>query len=296
MGLPKFKDVDKSAQDVLSDDYNFDLKLKVKTKTANKMEFTTEGKMAADKLGADKKPILASLAAKFSPAQGITVKKLQVNTKGRLIGEATLSDVAEGLTFTVKAEDGPQGSGKPDQVGTLGCDYKVDGMNSSFEFDVVNGPKLKAGMVFGYEGFMLGGEVKYDTGYDGDSTAKVEDFNGALAYKASDFTAALKSKKSASVLTASYHQDYSDAVAVAATLDYNLKASKDKQPVTVAVGSTYKIDSESSVGAKVDSSAILSLVYNQKLQQGVKLTTSAEVHCQNFADEAHKFGMTLTFG
>jgi len=70
-----YKDIAKTAENVLKDDYDFSRKLKIKTKAANGVSFTTEGDMASNKA------ILAKLSGSFThESSGVIFKKLQVSS------------------------------------------------------------------------------------------------------------------------------------------------------------------------------------------------------------------------
>ena len=105
--------------DLLNKEYHGDRKLKVTTNTANNVTFTTEGKMV------NNVSVLGSLSAKFKHSSGIRIKKLAVNTHGRVNGEVSMDDVVDGATVNVKFEDGNAGQD------LRGKDYKQSGSASS---------------------------------------------------------------------------------------------------------------------------------------------------------------------
>lgn len=219
-----------------------------------------------------------------------------MTTHGRIVGEASLTDVADGLTFTVKAEDGSPTNNagrKYKEYGKIGADYVTSNFSFTSEVDVVNGPVVKASALTAYESVLLGGDVTYDTAMDESSgSPSLTDYNVGVAYQSSDFAATVKTAKKASIINVSYFQDYDKDTDVAATISYNTKDSDAK----LIVGATMDFDSESSVAGKVDSTGIISLVYNQNLKNKIKLTSAAEIDAKNFDSDGHKFGMALTFG
>lgn len=101
--------------DLLNKEYHGDRKLKVTTKTANDVTFTTEGKMV------NNASVLGSLSAKFKHSSGIRINKLAINTHGRVSGEVFMDDVVDGATVNVKFEDGNAGQN------LCGKDYKQSG-------------------------------------------------------------------------------------------------------------------------------------------------------------------------
>jgi len=278
-----FKDINKSADGVInSRDVNFDRKFKIKTLTANKIELTTEGILGG-------KGATGSMAAKFSPADGITVDKLSVNTAGRLVAEASLNNAIDGGKFVVTAEDG----GNKAPAGTFAIKYGMDNLAMETKVDVVEGPTLYSCATLGYDSFVFGGEVKYHTQYDDKNASPgVVDYNFGVHYKAPDFTAALKTKKKASVMDISMHHDVCKSTAVASSFVYDTK----KNSKSLSVGGTYKLDSSTSFLGTVDSNATATMMVTQKVTPAVKLIASAQVDAKNLTADSHKFGLSLIMG
>lgn len=280
MAPAKFKDVAKSANDLINNDYCFDRKFKLKTKSANGLELTTEGTMKA-------KGVSGKLTSKFSPFQGISIKKLSVNTSGRFETEASLDDAMEGVVFTVKASDGAD----LPPAGELAVDFKSGAatVNASVDVCDVNGPTLYGAGTFSYDDFLVGGEIRYATGFDSNNgSPSVVDYNAALSYAAGDFTAALTTKKKATNVTVSVHQQYSKTTSLATTYNHKSKL--------LTVGGLYKLDGSTTLQGKVGSNGVVSANAIQKLSPAVKLISSVEVDAKNFAADSHRFGLQLVLG
>mmetsp|Transcript_3073 Transcript_3073/g.4675 ORF Transcript_3073/g.4675 Transcript_3073/m.4675 type:complete len:282 (-) Transcript_3073:183-1028(-) len=277
-----FKDVGRSANDLINNDYLFQAqKIKIKTRTVNGVEFTTEGSLKGSK-GASGK-----LTAKFSPFQGITMKKLCVTTDGRFQTEASLDNAMEGVTFTVKAEEGAE---QP-PAGELCVDYKAGAatVNASVDVCDTNGPTLYGASTVAYDNFTVGGEVRYSTGFDSsDSAPSLVDYNGAISYTGRDFVVALATKKKCSNATVSVHQMYSKDTEFATTYNHGSNL--------LTVGGTYKVDPTTKFTGRMNSKGIVSANAIQTISAGIKLITSVEVDAKNFAGDSHKFGLQLILG
>lgn len=278
-----FKDIAKTANDTLKDDYDFNRKLKIKTKTSNKVTFTTEGTMSSNKA------ILAKMSAGFSHSCGLNVSKLQVTTHGRLIGEANINNAfLQGLKLTVKAEDGslrnPAGV-KYKPVGTIGAEYRLDSLSTTAEADFMNN-SLKASAVFGYENFVFGGQGALSI-----EKSQLSDKNLALSYCGKDFHASVVSKNFQAVSVSFDHKPCSKAI-VAAVLDHDVKAKTH----ALTVGGRYTPDSETTFCSKVNSDGIASLACVQQVRPMVAMTFSANIDVKNIAGESHKLGLGLTLG
>mmetsp|Transcript_22651 Transcript_22651/g.44444 ORF Transcript_22651/g.44444 Transcript_22651/m.44444 type:complete len:281 (-) Transcript_22651:81-923(-) len=280
MAPSKFKDVGGAANDLINNDYCFDRKFKLKTKSVNGLVLTTEGTLKP-------KGVAGKLSASFSPFDGITMKKVCVTTEGRFQTEASLDNALEGVTFTVKAEDG---ANKP-PAGELCVDYKSANatVNTSVDVCDVNGPTLYGASTVAYENFLVGGEVRYNTGFDStDGSPSVVDYNAAVAYHGGDFVASLSTKKKLSNVTFNLHQRYSKDVELATTYNHSSKL--------LTVGGIYKLDAATLLQGKINSNGIASANAIQAISPGVKLISSVEVDAKNFAGDSHKFGLQLILG
>lgn len=282
MAPPSYDDISKTANDILNNDYCFNKKLKVKTKTANGVAITVENVLAASSVS-------GKLTTKFKPFDGIQVNKFGVKTNGRVFVDATLDNALAGAEFTVKAEDG---AGKAPS-GSLSMNYSADSFKVDTNLDFVKGPTLYAAGTFGYDGFVLGGEVKYNTEFDdSDSGAKLEDYNGSLSYVGDDFTASLSTSSKASVYGVSIHHNVSSSTKVATQFDFN---SADAGKV-LTLGGITTVDSETKVQGKIDSNGIVSANWIQTVRPQVQVIASAQLDAKNFNGDSHKFGLQLVLG
>ncbi|EQC28467.1 hypothetical protein SDRG_13795 [Saprolegnia diclina VS20] len=275
-----FKDIGKKAADTLNDDYDFNRKLKVKTKTANGVTFTTEGALAANKT------ILAKLGASFNHSSGINFTKLQVTTQGRLIGEAEIANaLVDNLKLGFKLEDGAN-KGSARQVGSVEAKYVQDNFSIHSTLDFAGSNVSNAG-VFHYENFVLGA----NTGFSLEKSA-ISDYGGAIGYKVADFEATILAKKLCKNLTASFSHAVNKDVIYSAVFDHDSKTAGN----TLTVGGRYKANAETTYLAKINSEGFVSIASINKLRPYVSLTTSAQIDAKNFDGDAHKFGFGITLG
>jgi len=252
-----------------------------KSRTANGVSFTTEGTLKAGK------GVSGKLTAGFSPFQGIDIGKLCVTTEGRFQTEASLKDAIEGVKFTVKAEEG---ANKP-PAGELCVDYAANNttVNASVDVCDVNGPTVYGASSYRYENFVVGGEVRYSTGFDSnESKPSVVDYNGTLSYLGPDFVATLQTKKKASNAIISIHQRTSKDLSIATQYNH---ASK-----LLTVGGLYTLDANTKFQGKLNSNGTVSANAIQTVSGGVKLISSVEVDSKNFSGDSHKFGLQLILG
>lgn len=282
MAPTKFKDVSKSSSDLLNNDYLFMAqKLKLKTKSANGVEFTTEGTLKGSK------GVSGKLSASFAPFEGIKINKLCVTTAGRFQTEASLTNAMDGVKITVKAEEGAD---QP-PAGELCVDYSNSNtvVNTSVDVCDVNGPTLYGAATFSYDNFLVGGEARYSTGFDSsDGAAALVDYNAVAQYNGGDFTASVQTKKKASAVSLNLHQNYSKDVQLATEYNHSAKL--------LTLGGLYKLDGSTKLQGKLNSKGVVSANAIQVIGQGVKLISSVELDAKNFAGDSHKFGLQLILG
>ena len=280
-----YKDIGRLAKDTLNDDYDFNRKLKIKTKTGNGVVFTAEGAMATNK------SILAKMSGAFQHSSGINVSKVQVTTHGRLVGEASLKDaLMKGLKLTFKAEDGTVKNTaglKYRPVGKLGAEYTSKMFSTTAEADFANGNVLTSAVISYIPNVVVGGQMGINM-----EKNIMTDKDVAVSYTGGDFHASVGSKKNFNVISASMDHKPCSGVVYAASLDFDIKAETS----ALTIGGRYSPDKETTFCGKVNSEGIVSLALVQKLKPMMALTTGAQIDAKNIEGEAHKFGLGLTIG
>lgn len=278
-----FKDLSKTAENVLKDDYDFSRKLKIKSKASNGVSFTTEGQLNANK------SILAKVSGGFTHgASGVVFKKLQITTQGRVVTEAELPNVlTKGLTLSFKLEDGSVAkNASARQVGVLGAEYKQPSFSANAEADFVSNTVSAAGVI-AQGNFSVGGQTAFNI-----DKSQLTQHNVGVSYTGADFVTSVVTKKNFAALQGSFHHHLSHNTVYAAVLDYDLKSASN----TLVVGGRYKVDADTTYIGKIDSDGFLSLASIQKVRPYVALTTSVHVDAKNFEGDSHKFGLGLTLG
>lgn len=277
MAPPKFGDFAKESSDLFKNDYCFDKKFKVKTKTANGFELTSEGTMKSSN-----NSVGGKLTSKFSLNNGITINKLGVTHQGRFFADASYNNVIDGLSLSTVVEDG----GKIPPVGELGINYKHDLFTLTTKIDAMNGPTLKESLSTQYEQFSVGGELKYNTGLDNKADASLKDYNVGVAYKDGDLCVAATTKSKMSELHVGVHHNLSKAIQIGATYQHG-------QSKFLAFGAQYKLDKVTTFQGKLNSQGLFSINAHQKISPNMKLIASTQVNATNLAADSHKFGLQL---
>jgi voltage-dependent anion channel protein 2 len=208
MAPPAYADLGKNARDVFGKGYHFGLwKLDCKTKTNSGVEFTTAGHS-----NQDTGKVFGSLETKYKVKEhGLTFSE-KWNTDNTLTSEVSVEDqLVKGLKLSFDGSFAPQ-TGLV--VVGMKCKYKVqifDG-GGQYVFSFVQsssrnktgrfkttyshervrvdgdvnvdlaGPLVNASGVFGYQGWLAGYQLAFDS-----QKSKITANNFALGYKAGDF-------------------------------------------------------------------------------------------------------------
>jgi len=283
MGPTRYGDLPKKATNLLTDDYNFDRKFKLVTKSGSGVTFTSEGTLAPKKVD-------AKLTAKFAPAPGVSVDKLQLTSAGRIIAESTFKNVVKSTDVVVKVQDG---AGKSPN-GELEVKHTAPKFTVDAAVDVVQGPSLTvSGTVAPVDKWVVGATVKYNTNYDAKKDPVFEDYGVTVAHQTADATLALATKSKLSALSLTAYVEPSDVAQVAFQADASLKSDAKLGDVTLAVGGLYVLDKDSKVQAKVDSKGLVSANYHVNIRPGVKGVASVQIDALQIAGDSHKFGLSL---
>nr|XP_061800072.1 voltage-dependent anion-selective channel protein 2-like isoform X5 [Nerophis lumbriciformis] len=200
---PSYADLGKAAKDIFSKGYGFGLvKLDLKTKSQSGVEFNTSGSSNTDSGKAS-----GNLETKYKMKElGLSVNQ-KWNTDNTLATEIALEDqLTQGLKVALDTSFVPN-TGK--KSGKLKTGYKRDYVNVSCDVDF-EGPAVHASAVLGYEGWLAGYQMAFDT-----AKSKLVQNNFALGYKAGDFQLHTNAKvNNASLIGVGYTQSLRPGVKV----------------------------------------------------------------------------------
>jgi voltage-dependent anion channel protein 2 len=278
MAPPQYADLGKSAKDLFNKGYNYGtVKLDVKTKTKNQIDFNLTGEH-----NNDVQKTLGTLEAKYkSPAHGLTFVE-KWNTDNILKSELSIEDqILKGLKVTLDTTYSPA-TGK--KSGVLKTAYKHDKLllNTDVDLDLA-GPVVHNSLVVGHLGWLLGLQTSFDT-----SKSQLTRNNFAVGYSANDFTLHTNINDGTEV-GGSIYQRVNDQLEMGVSLSW----SSVNNVTRFALASKYTLDKQSNVQAKVNNLSQVGLSYSQQLRDGVKLIISALVDGKNINGGGHKLGLGL---
>ncbi|XP_059176652.1 voltage-dependent anion-selective channel protein 2-like isoform X2 [Physella acuta] len=288
MAPPSYSDLGKAARDVFSKGFNWGFfKLDAKTKTQSNVEF--KASLSSNR---DTGKVSGSLETKYKWTDyGITFTE-KWNTDNVLNTEIKIEDqIAEGLELTFDTSFAPQTGKKSGKIKTA---YKMDYVHLNCDMDLdFAGPTIHGAAVLGYEGWLAGYQVSFDT-----SKSKLTRSNFGFGFNGGDFAFTTHVNNSwkdgnndGQEFVGSVHQKVSDNLEAAV----NLSWAAGTGSTTFAVGGKYKLDNDASISAKVNNSSHVGIGYTQTLRDGVKMTISALIDGKNINQGGHKVGLGLEF-
>jgi len=276
MAPPCYADLGKNARDLFSKNYHFGLvKLDVKTKTPSGVEFNVNGTS-----NNDTGRVNSALETKYSLKEhGVTLKE-KWNTDNILSSEITLEDkVLKGLKLGANATFAPQ-SGK--KTGTVKAAYKIDSLHLNTDVDLdYAGAMVHGAAVLGHQGWLAGAQLSFDP-----SQNRLKKTNFAVGYSTPEFILHTN-VNDGQEFAGSIYQRVNDKLETG----INLTWTASNNATRFGLGCVYKLDSSSSLRAKVNNTSQIGLGFTHKLRTGITLTLNAMIDGKNFNQGGHKLGM-----
>jgi voltage-dependent anion channel protein 2 len=260
---------------LLNDDYIYDKKVQVKTKTVNGLTYTTTGIQSGydDALAGD-------LSLKYSLVPGAEVTS-KFFTSGKMTHEAVLDRLGvQGLKLTVLA-----GAGGAKQVAVGTVEYAHKAVAGTASVDALHGPVAHATATVGHGVFTGGVEGEYDT-----KGGALKKLNFAACYtdgNESEATVTFLNKGETGKVAYS-HLARKD-LTVAGEFLYDRKA--DAKLLTLGV--KYEVDRQTTLKAKINSDGLVSGSYLQEIRPSTTLVLCQKFDVSNPDKSTHKFGLSL---
>ncbi|KAM8886223.1 voltage-dependent anion-selective channel protein 3 isoform 1-T1 [Spinachia spinachia] len=273
---PAYSDLGKSAKDIFNKGFGYGvLKLDVKTKSQSGVEFATSGSNNTDtgKSG-------GHLETKYKMKElGLNFNQ-KWNTDNTLSTEITMEDqLALGLKLGLDASFVPN-TGK--KSAKLKSGYKRDFVNVGCDLDFdMAGPTVHAAAVLGYEGWLAGYQLAFDT-----AKSQLTLNNFALGYQAGDFQLHTNVNDGAE-FAGSIYQKVSTNLETAVHLAWTAGSNNTR----FGIAAKYQLDKDASLSAKVNNACLVGVGYTQNLRPGVKLTLSGLLDGKNVNGGGHKVGL-----
>lgn len=284
-----FNDLEKKINSLIFDDYFYNKNIKLKTTNSSDIDWTAAGTLSPS-------GTIGEVSAVYLNPNGFSLENFKIKTDGRVMAEASLK-FTESLKFNASIEDGRQEPGKPlRSFGILGMNFQSTSGNVAIQgdVDVVNGPTFYGSSVLKYNDcFKFGIETRYNTHYEEkqDTAPELMDLNFGGAYMCPDWTFSARTTDLLENIRLSYVHSVAADLDVGALVDYRVKSNHQ----SLAIAMKWMPDQQTVVKGKVDSDAIFSASFRQRLSKFLQLTFCAEVDGKEMGAEGHKFGIGLEF-
>lgn len=280
MAPPSYSDFGKEARDIFSKNYHSNvIKLDCKTKSPLGMEFNLVGNSSTETGKAD-----ASLETKYSINNlgSGTVIKEKWSSNNILSSEITIQDlIVKGSKVGATANFSPVNCSKNFQFKSS---LKKDLFNVNLDLDANQNAWMLKGMgVIQYQGWAVGGNVNFDL-----RAKKLGGANVALGYISDDFTIHTTANNGQE-FTGSIYQKLNSQTQTGMQVTFNNGSSV----ANFAFGCIYKLDSQTSLRAKVNNNSQIGLGMSHQLNSGITLHLSTILDGKNFTQGGHKFGVGL---
>ncbi|KAA0724867.1 Voltage-dependent anion-selective channel protein 2 [Triplophysa tibetana] len=279
MAVPAaYADLGKSARDILTKGYGFGMvKLDVKTKSANGVEFKTSGSS-----NMDTNKVSGNLETKYKWTEyGLTFTE-KWNTDNTLGTEISVEDqITKGLKLTFDTTFSPNTGKKSGKVKSA---YKREYLNAGCDVDFdFAGPTIHGAAVLGYEGWLAGYQMTFDS-----AKSKMTRSNFAIGFKTEDFQLHTH-VNDGTEFGGSIYQKVNNRLETAVHLAW----TAGNNSTSFGIAGKYMLDPSSSISAKVNNSSLVGIGYTQTLRPGVKITLSALVDGKNVNSGSHKLGLGI---
>lgn len=284
MGPPSFSDLGKSAKDLFSKNFTFGVvKIEHKTSASEGISLTTSGTHSFSSGVLD-----GSLKAEYKlPEYGAKFAQ-KWDTKNDLSSEISVEDkLVNGLKNTLEFTFNPNDGRKDTKFKTS---FKQSFLNSSLDFDLMKPNNLVNGSIAiscpnkDWDKFVLGTNFSFDN-----EKRSIGKMTFAASFIDKDFVL-FTSLCGDNVNTSVY---YTPRCCLQTAINVNAKLKEGRSVIGFA--SQYKVDKDSFVKAKIDTSAIVGVAYCRTVLSGVKLTLSGQFNATRPNDGDHKLGLTLEF-
>jgi len=273
--LPEFKDIGKSARDLVSKDFPIgELKIEAKTETDNGVKFTTTGSQRNHDGN-----ITGEIKTEFS-CHGVNVTDAYDSQNTVRITAEKRDVFTQGLRVKVEPTFVPF-SGHRDLK--LSAGFQSEHVHATTTVDAFKN-SANVSVVAGHGDFIVGGDITL-------RSKDIGPYGLIFGYSKPTHEIVLSAKDKLNTFCGSYYHSINSDLQASASAIWT---RKDNNTI-IEIGAAYRIDKDASTKAKVDTTGKASWSYTQALRPGIKATFSAQVDTTKFGEGGHQVGLSLNF-
>ncbi|XP_062142925.1 voltage-dependent anion-selective channel [Drosophila sulfurigaster albostrigata] len=287
MAPPIYCDLGMLARNLFKVGYHPGLwQLECKTLTSSGIEFFTSGFA-----NQDASKVMGSLQSKYTIEDyGVTLTE-RWNTENLLYGQIMQREkLAEGLMLIAEASIQPSSGEKSAK---LLADLGKEKFNILGKIGLNKGdPYIAGSLVLQHNEFLGGASVNYAT-----SSENLE-WKLALGWTNEQSTLHAELVNAEGWLVSLFHKandKFDVGVEVGKPMaTTNEQGEQVPSDWNLGVGMIYRLEGDALIRAKINNKVELGLGYQQKLREGITVSISTILDCQNITDGSHKFGVGLS--
>lgn len=269
MPFPVFKDFQKSASDLFTEDFDTKYSLKVKSPGPLGLVLTTNTQYDVSK----ENKLVTKISAKYPHSSGFTVEKFEIASNGAATTETSLVTTLPGLKLEFKGNDSDKGD--------LGLIYTHPLFTFTSELDALNLAKASASISSGQEPISFGASADINLAKSGLGPVSTN-----VAYKISNFELYLKTNKTFSEYSALARYFVNKDITLAGQAIYG-------KAWNFIFAGVYKCNPDTIMKLKASNSAGVALSIKQSLDKKFSITGVADVP---ITLDSAKFGVTASLG
>jgi len=268
---PLFKDLGKRSSDLLTKEYpSEEKKFEWKGTTSNGITIETNAVQKGDG------PIVGTITPSYKYKEyGLNVLG-EFNTNKDIKLETSVENQGvQGLKATLTGEQ----KGK-DTFATLAAEYKHQHatVNGSVDFGKSKGNTIKANSVFGHIGWLLGLSAEYLIASD---HQELKLFNTTVGYTNKDFDVTVfgrivgTEKGDKNEVGGTYFHNVREDTAFGAEVVFDTSSAESKPKLSF--GGQHKLQEDTILKAKVDTTGILGFSFQQRFNKNSKMTIASKI-------------------
>jgi hypothetical protein len=273
MSFPVFKDFDKSASELINDDFDSKYTLKIKSAGPEGTNITTNTNYDA-KDGS----LAPKLSVKWAHDNGFSLDKLEFSKDCKMNVETSLTKVAPGLKLEFKGND----TDKADLLMT----YKMPKLTVTGEYDIHSFSSAKASISSGHGSISAGGSIvaKFGKGLES-ITPSI-----GVGYTAPDLFVGLRAN---SLLKNPSYSGIASYSGIRKDIVLAGSASMKGNDTVAALVTQYVCNPSTTIKVKADTKGVLAASVKQDFAKKFSVVGSAEVTGGDFGSAKLGFNATL---
>lgn len=276
MSFPEYSDFGKEAKEAHNDDFDTESSLKVNSQGPYGLDFSTITSCSPGCKG----PFPSTFSLSWAHSSGFAIDNMVVAGCDNVSVEASLTNLAPGLTMKFNGEKAGAGS--------LGAVYNHPLATVATSVDIAGFSSLSASVLGGSKGLLAGASANF--GLKGGF--EVSNYSAAVGWAPTPGTfAGVEVNNKLADISATVQHAVRPNLSLTAAVEHGLKAACTK----ASIGGTFNCCKNTSVKMKVDTEGMINAAVKREFpKKKLTVTGAAAVDSKNL--QAYNVGVTATLG